>query len=95
LHEQSPAIKTQRHNEKPAELDRISGPETLRTCFALSAHPRRHDHLLVMMVMAMMEERSHLTLIVKSDSAASQPEKHTPSRRGTTAKNLADFSKDP
>jgi hypothetical protein len=48
------------HNEKPAELDRISGPKTFGTCFDLSAHPRRHDHLVVMMVMAMMEEQSHL-----------------------------------
>ena len=61
-------------NKRPAELFRISGPETLGLCFRLSAHPRRHDHLVVMMV-AMMVEQSHLNFDRKSNAAGCQPEK--------------------
>jgi hypothetical protein len=46
-------------NRKPAVLDRISGPGTLDVASSLSACLRRHDHRVVMMVVAMGQRSLH------------------------------------
>jgi len=44
-------------NKKPAERDRVSGPELLRVLAISGMHPRRRA--MRVMVMAVMEMRQH------------------------------------
>jgi anti-sigma factor RsiW len=68
--------------KSPLSLIASAGQKPFGLAFDLSAHPRRHDHLVAMMVTVMVE-RSHLTFDRKSNAKRCQPEKRAP--ESTTA----------